>query len=77
MNPYQKVAAFVIRIVGSILIMAGIMGPLGIAALRLAGQAAPTYPIERWVGSVIWGVGGIILVLASKPIGRRLGGGLE
>ena len=65
------------RIVGCVLSLVGVMGPLYITILQIAGQPAPTYPRERWMGSLTWIVGGVVLFLASKPIGRRLGGGLE
>jgi hypothetical protein len=77
MNQYQKAAALVTRILGCVVAMVGLIGPLYITALQIAGQPTLAYPKERWVGSVAWVIGGIILVLASKRIGRRLGGGLE
>jgi hypothetical protein len=77
MNQYQKAATLVVRVVGSIVAVVGLMGPFYITVLQIAGQAAPAYPTERWAGSIVWLLGGVILALASKPIGRRLGGGLE
>ena len=62
---------------GSVIALVGFMGPVSVAILQVTGRVAPAYPPERWIGSISWLIGGIILVLAAKPIGRRLGGGLE
>jgi hypothetical protein len=77
MNVYQKTATFMLRIVGCALAVVGALGPAYIGFLRAIGRDAPQYSSERWAGSVLWGVGGLLLVLLSKPLGRLLGRGLD
>ena len=77
MNVYQKTAAFLLRIVGGTLAVVGALGPAYIGLLRAIGRDAPAYPSERWAGSLLWGVSGLLLVLLSKPLGRLLGRGLD
>ena len=77
MNPYQKAAALVFRIVGTILVVIGLMGPLYVGALQAMGRSTPSYPQTRWMGSITWIIGGALLVAGAKPLGRRIGGGLE
>ncbi len=77
MNAYQKTATLVLRLIGCYLAAIGATGPAYLAAMKALGQNAPTYPSERFVASVLWFAGGIVLVLFSKPLGRCLGHGLE
>jgi hypothetical protein len=77
MSPYQKAASLVIRMVGVVLAVMGGLGPLYVAILAALRHATPPYPTERWLGSAVWLLGGLLLVLASKPLGRALGRGLD
>ena len=77
MNPYQKAATLIARIVGAVIALVGVMGPIYAVVWRATGQHVPDYPAERWVGSVLWAVGGLALIFAAKPLGRLTGRGLE
>ena len=77
MNSYQKFAVFLIRVTGVVVAVRAIVGPVQVGLLRLLGVRGYDYPTERWLASLFWGVGGIVLVLLAKPIGRFLGRGLE
>ena len=77
MNRYQMAAILVVRMVGCALALIGLVGPLSVAVMTALGQSAPSYPSQRYVGSLIWLIGGVVLVVVAKPIGRRLGSGLE
>ena len=76
MNPYQKAAVLVVRLIGCVVALIGLIGPLSVGLMGLAGQGAPTYAAQRWVASLLWLIGGAVLIVASKPIGRRFGAGL-
>ena len=77
MNAYQKAATLVLRLIGCYLAAIGATGFAYLAAMKALGQTVPAYPSERFVASVFWFAGGIILVLFSKLLGRCLGHGLE
>ena len=77
MNQYQKLAALLIRLIGSAIAVVGIMGPLYIGILVALGKDSPSYSPERWVGSVVWAVAGILLIVFSKILGRLFGRGLN
>jgi hypothetical protein len=77
MNNYQKTAAFILRIAGCVLAFVGAMGPTYIACMRALGRTTPEYSSDRWAASIMWSVGGVVLVLLSKPLGRLLGRGLD
>jgi hypothetical protein len=77
MNPWQKAAALVLRMAGSVIAVTGAMGPLYVAVISVLGGHAPLYPADRWVGSVVWLLGGVVLVALSRPLGRLLGRGLD
>jgi len=77
MNQYQKAAALVLRIVGTVMALIGAIGPLYVGALQAMGQNTHAYPKERLLGSIAWLIGGLALTAGAKPLGRRLGGGLE
>jgi hypothetical protein len=75
MNAYQKAATLVLRLVGSALAAIGAIGPIAIAATKAIGQDSPSS--GRWAGSAMWFIGGILLILLSKTLGRMLGSGLD
>jgi hypothetical protein len=77
MNPYQKFGTFLVRIVGLFVALIGVYGPIYGAVSKGLGRGLPSYPVERWVASLIWAVSGVVLLLAGKPIGRLLGRDLE
>jgi hypothetical protein len=77
MNAYQKAATFVLRIVGCVLTVVGATGPSYVLCVGLISGNSPQYPLERWVASIVWTAGGVVLVLLSKLIGRLLGHGLD
>ncbi|PYQ63180.1 MAG: hypothetical protein DMF53_10905 [Acidobacteria bacterium] len=77
MNSFQKAGVLIIRFMGAIIAAVGLLGPLYAAFTKAIGKHVPDYPDERWIGSIVWAVGGIVLVFAAKPLGRLLGRGLE
>jgi hypothetical protein len=77
MNPYHKLATFLARLIGSIMVLAGLGGPVALLAYRLMGRNLPSYPDERWFASFFWAAMGLVILLLGRPIGRALGRGLE
>jgi hypothetical protein len=77
MNSYQKFAVFFLRFAGFIIAAIGFMGPLFLAVMKVIGEQMPPFGIERWAGSIAWGIGGVLMVLVSGPLGRLLGRGLD
>jgi hypothetical protein len=77
MNVYQKAAIFILRLTGFVVALVGALGPIGLLAVSVAGGGTSSYPAARWVGSAMWFVGGVVLVLMAKTIGRLLGRGLD
>ena len=77
MNSYQKLGTFLSRLIGSVVALVGFVGPLHYGASRLIGASALEYATDRFLGSLMWAISGVILILFSKGIGRLLGGGLE
>jgi hypothetical protein len=77
LNSYQKAGTWVMRLVGAVITAGGVMGTLWAGIAHALGVQIQEYSAERWLGSAMWAIGGVVLVLASKPIGRLLGRGLE
>ena len=77
MNPYQKLATFLARLIGSAMVLVGLGGPVSMLAYRLIGRDLPSYSDERWFGSFFWLAVGLAILLLGRPIGRALGRGLE
>lgn len=77
MSPWAKAAALVLRIGGSLVALIGIIGPITAVVSRVLGHEWPAYPADRWLGSIMWSLGGAVLVAASRPLGRLLARGLE
>ncbi|HTG33517.1 MAG TPA: hypothetical protein VLB76_11375 [Thermoanaerobaculia bacterium] len=77
MNPYQKFSTFMARLIGSVMVLGGLAGPVSMLAYRLVGRDLPSYSDERWIGSFFWAAVGLALLLLGRPIGKALGRGLE
>jgi hypothetical protein len=77
MSPFAKAAALVLRIVGSVVALIGIIGPITAVLSRALGHEWPAYRTDQWLGSILWSLGGALLVGASRPLGRLLARGLE
>ncbi len=79
MNIFQKTAVFLLRIMGSAIAVIGAIGPGCVTSVTILGHGMPEYapPTDRWAASVVWLIGGVVLVLVSKPIGRWIGTGLD
>ena len=77
MNQYQRAAALVIRILGSVLIAWAVVGPLYVVILWALWHVPPVYSKDHWSASLWWGSMGALLIALSKPLGRLLGRGLE
>ena len=81
MNPYQKIAIFILRAVGLATAIAGATEPFlratffstmsegGIAAKNLADMAV--------AGSLAHLTIGVVLILVANPLGKLLGYGLD
>lgn len=76
MNQYQNLAALLFRLSGAYIVIVGILGPLYIGFLVVFGKEGPDYGYDRWVGSMLWAIAGILLLLFSKFLGRLFGRGL-
>jgi len=76
MNIFQKIGAFLARIVGTILIYVGAMGLAYYTYLCMNGRAATLAP-SRVYGSVIWLALGIVILLLARPLGWLWGRGLD
>jgi len=77
MNQYQKLATLFLRLFGTAIAVVGIMGPIYIGLLVVLGKDTPTYGLDRWAGSILWAIAGILLVRFSKNLGRVFGRGLD
>lgn len=77
MTTYQRTAVFILRLVGVVwAIFFAFMW--GVYAVELAlGIEVQHYPSHTIVGNVSYIVLGIALAVASKPLGRWIGGGLD
>ena len=77
MSHYQKVATVLVRFAGILAFVLGILGFLYGAMLR--GQGAQLTPDqeERIASSFWYVILGLALFVASRPLGRFLGRGLE
>lgn len=63
------------RFLGSLVAVVGVAGPLYATGAYLV--CGTTVPGERWAGSVLWTVAGILAIVFAKPIGHLLGRGLD
>ncbi len=77
MNAYQKVATLLLRLVGLVVLVIGAAGICWVGLMGALGFEVPTYPSSRYASSLFWIVGGLVLTLISKPLGRVLGHGLD
>lgn len=77
MNQYQRLSAFLLRVIGGVLLISAVAGPVTIALLCAFRRPITAYPPERWAACVVWAVAGTTLILASKRLGRLLGAGLD
>ncbi len=76
MNHYQKLAVLLIRFVGSVCTLIGILGLLYAAIIFLAfNRLVPGY--ERWPASILYALVGIVIYRLSPLLGKALGRGLE
>jgi len=77
MNDRQKLAALLLRIIGagwSVLIILGLTMWFIESAV---GVPVQKYPMHTIFGNVTYIIGGILLALFSKPLGRLFGHGLD
>ncbi|MCE9589958.1 MAG: hypothetical protein K8S99_05480 [Planctomycetes bacterium] len=76
MNKFQKIGAFICRIVGLVMALIAAFGLLYFAYLSIAGHA-DMVPRDRLAGSIWWLLIGGILLIFSRQIGNYLGRGLD
>ncbi len=77
MNTFQKFAVFTLRVAGVAIAVVGVVGPLTVVILSAFGIASPPYGSDRYVGSLIFVIEGVVLMITAEPLGRRLGHGLD
>jgi hypothetical protein len=79
-NVYQKVGILVMRLLGTLVTLVGLMG-LAYFAVHLVSSSRDSgaSPTDRGSGimSLVWAAVGPLLVAYARPIGRRLGSGLD
>jgi len=76
MNTYQKIATLAVRIIGFAMIAIALSGLTYFAILRAYGRA-DTIAGDRVWGSIIWFVGGWVLLASARPLGNFLGRDLD
>lgn len=77
MNMFQKIAVLIVRIVGCVIAILALFTPLYFSVLSYTGRTGPGFALDVWTPSMIQFLVGALLVLASKPIGKFLGFGLD
>ena len=76
MNFFQKLAVFILRLVGFTMLVVAAVG-LGYYSICRAFGNTGDIPLSQLWGSYIWFAEGGILYAVSKPVGRALGNGLD
>ena len=77
MNPLQKAATLIVRLLGSAMVVVAVSGMLYLGFMAATGQDLSAFPGTRRVGSVVWGAAGCILIAGAKRIGYLMGHGLD
>lgn len=80
MNHYSKLATSIVRLLGVLAALLGLMGFLyaGLVPLILSGGSPEqAWQSARLLSSAIFLIAGIFLYFIGKPIGRLVGAGLE
>jgi hypothetical protein len=77
MNQYQRTGTFIVRLMGFVVGMIGVLGGIHAIAVRAEIEALePSRPPSPfWSG--IWLATGLALVSSSRVLGRWLGRGLD
>lgn len=79
MNKFQKIAVFLVRLVGIVFLLFGINGFVYTAMLAIS----PIFKIEGFdatqgiISGAFYFILGVALVLFSNPIGKLIGRGLD
>jgi len=77
MNQYQRVGTFIVRIVGSVAMLVGVIG-IGYAAVVKAGFVSQAASDRASMAvSTVWLGCGLVVLLSASRLGRWLGRGLE
>jgi hypothetical protein len=77
MNHYQKLAVLLIRCGGTAMGALGLFGSVYGTVLRGVGMEFRPDQAERYYASFWYVAFGLVLFLLGRPLGRRLGGGLD
>ncbi len=77
MNHYQRIATVLVRFAGILAFLLGILGFFYGAVLWAQGAQLAPDQAERFASSFWYVVLGLALFVASRPLGRFLGRGLE
>ncbi len=80
MNHYSKLAVVIIRVLGALLVLTGIMGVMYcLLAGLLLDKTSPdlAYQSSRVLSAGIFMAIGILVYVAGKPIGKLVGKGLD
>ena len=76
MNPYQKLATFILRLVAAVWTAFLVLSWSMYAIEAAAGLDVPHYPAHTVIGNMAYIVIGLLVLFFSKPLGRFLGRGL-
>ena len=77
MSHYQKLATLLIRFAAFLLVLFGLMGLLfGLYARLISGTLSPEFQ-ERLTSSVLYLIGGVILFVLARLLGKVVGRNLE
>jgi hypothetical protein len=68
-NSYQKIGVFVIRVVSTIILGAGLMG--------FIHAAVGAYEPLHFRAAIAWSIAGAVFFALADPVGRFIGRGLD
>lgn len=80
MNHYAKLAAMIIRVMGALITLTGIMGfAYWVSAGLILDQRSPelAWQNARLLSSGVFAIVGVAVYLVGKPIGKLIGKGLD
>ena len=77
MNQYQRIGTFIVRLVGGVVVLVGILGMIYATSVKASLVAeTPSHPASFAV-SAVWLAGGVAVLLSAGRLGRWLGHGLD
>jgi hypothetical protein len=76
MTEHQKLAALILRIIGSGRVTLILIGLSMIGIESAIGVQVQHYPAHTMIGNIAYIVVGLLLIFLSKPLGKLLGRGI-